>query len=32
MHPEPSSEKRITYGSNQSPDSMHRFPNPDPGK
>ena len=32
MHPEPSSEKRITCGGNQCPDSMHHFPNPDPGK
>ena len=31
-HPEPSSEKRITCGGSQSPDSMRRFPNPDPGK
>ena len=32
MHPEPSSEKRITCGGNQCPDSMHHFPNPDTGK
>ena len=32
MHPEPSSEKQITCGGNHSPDSMRRFPNPDPGK
>ena len=32
MHPEPSLEKRITCGGNQSPDRLRRFRNPVPGK
>ena len=32
MHPEPSSEERISYGGNQCPNSMFHFLNPDPGK
>ena len=29
MHPEPSSEERISCGGNQCPNSMFRFPNPE---
>ena len=32
MHPEPSSEERISCGGNQCQNSMFRFPNPDPGE